>query len=114
MVSGMIVLVGRGECKFVAKAAAAQNAGAVGVIIVNNDEANADDVIRMATVTNQTVSIPVLMVSYNNGDLIKGLGSGTSVEFKFSLSGQCGTPVLLQFLMTEPDWISAPRPVPLL
>ena len=86
-VSGKFVLVGRGDCLFAEKAAAAQSAGAVGVIIVNNDQAHPDDVIPMWDYRTAAIaSIPVLMVSYNSGAQIQNLGSDISVEF----TGRCG------------------------
>ena len=87
-VAGKIVLIERatvpsgeqrGKNGFGIKALAAQNAGAAAVIFMNNDEAHPDDVIGMGS-TN-TVNIPVLMISHNEGVRIKGLGSDVPVIF---------------------------------
>ena len=80
-VSGKVVLIGRGGCTFANKAVAAQNAGAVGVIIVNDDEANPNTVRIMDDGdTGTSAAIPVLMVSYNGGTQIRNLGTGISVK----------------------------------
>ena len=97
-VSGKFVLVGRGTCTFVAKAVAAQEAGAVGVIIVNNDTENPNDVIKMTDAgTFMMVSVPVLMVSYTSGAQIQNLGSDISVE----TTGRRGNPEFLRFRLTD-------------
>lgn len=75
--SGKIALVDRGACTFVTKVGNAQDAGAVGVIIANNDDQAPDSVISMGG-TDATITIPSLMISYNAGGSMKSaLGSGT-------------------------------------
>ncbi|MCB0519466.1 MAG: T9SS type A sorting domain-containing protein [Lewinellaceae bacterium] len=76
--TGKIALIDRGECAFVLKAQEAQAAGAIAVIICNNDVANPDQIRGMAGDDMGTLSIPAAMVSYNNCSLIKAeLANGT-------------------------------------
>ena len=77
-VNGNIALIRRGDCPFVDKALYAQNAGAIGVIIMNNIDGN--PVAMGGSVTN--INIPVIMVSQAVGDAYEAallLGPVTSV-----------------------------------
>lgn len=65
-VAGKIAVVYRGICEFGAKALQAQNAGAVGVIIVNNEPGDVT-LVMAAGVNGGAVTIPVVMVSANVG-----------------------------------------------
>ncbi len=73
-ISGKIAMVQRGSCPFVQKVKNAQNAGAIGVVVYNN---------QTATVTamggsDATITIPSVFIEKNNGDYISGLlGSET-------------------------------------
>ena len=72
-VAGRLALVDRGTCTFVVKVKNAQNAGASGVIVVNNA---ASGVIQMGG-GDATITIPSLMISLTDGNTLKGqLGSG--------------------------------------
>lgn len=66
--AGKIAVVYRGNCEFGAKALNAQNAGAVGVVIVNNAPGAA--VGMAAGVNGGSVSIPVVMITQDAGALI--------------------------------------------
>jgi Zn-dependent metalloprotease len=69
---GAIALVDRGECLFVDKVGNAQRAGAVGVIVVNND---GDGLINMGG--EGTFVIPSVFVAQSDGELFKqNLGRG--------------------------------------
>ena len=66
--SGKIAVIRRGECEFGFKALAAQNEGAVAVIMVNNVEG---DAITMAGgAVGDQVTIPLFMVSDTDGENI--------------------------------------------
>ena len=68
-VAGKIAVVYRGVCEFGTKALNAQNAGAIGVVVVNNDPG--DGTIDMgAGADGPAVTIPVIMVSANVGQRI--------------------------------------------
>lgn len=68
--NGNIAVVYRGSCEFGAKALACQNAGATGVIIINNSNGNVN--LFGGLVGNQ-VTIPVLKVTQNNGQVLRNL-----------------------------------------
>lgn len=66
--TGKIVLIRRGTCSFESKAMVAQNAGAIGVIIMNN--AVGGSVFNMSEDAAITGTIPTLMISKEDGDLL--------------------------------------------
>jgi len=65
--TGAIALVDRGRCTFVEKVNHAQDAGAVGVIVVNN----APGAPEFMTGSDSGISIPSVMVSQADGDSIR-------------------------------------------
>lgn len=67
-VANKIALIDRGTCTFVIKVKNAQDAGAVGVIMVNNQ---GDDPIVMGGV-DATITIPAVMIGQSNGTILKG------------------------------------------
>ncbi|MCC6413090.1 MAG: M36 family metallopeptidase [Saprospiraceae bacterium] len=77
-VAGKIVMVDRGECEFGQKALNAQNAGAVGCIICNFEDAT----IGMAAGTvGGAVTIPVVMMTKSDCDLLRGyVGNGLNIS----------------------------------
>jgi MYXO-CTERM domain-containing protein len=68
-VTGKIVLVDRGMCTFKAKALNAQNAGAIGVILANNQGGPAPAM--PANPGGPPVTIPILSVSQADGNTLK-------------------------------------------
>ncbi|MCX7553754.1 M36 family metallopeptidase [Marinicella sp. S1101] len=67
--AGRIALVDRGACEFGLKALNAENAGAIGVVVVNND---GDGVISMGGgAQGGNVTIPALMVGQADGNTIR-------------------------------------------
>ena len=80
-VSGKIALIDRGECLFVNKVLNAQNAGAIGAIIVNNA---GDGVLTMGG-SNPSIEIPSTLIGQSDGDRIKqGLALGFTVNVTLS------------------------------
>jgi hypothetical protein len=77
--AGKIAVIYRNTCEFGAKALNAQNAGAVGVIIINRDP----EVLQMGGgVSGATVTIPVVMLSNTDGAiLVNQMQSGPVVVF---------------------------------
>lgn len=74
--AGKIALIDRGTCTFVAKAAAAQAAGAIAVIIGNNVSGAPPGM----TGSDPSVTIPVVSISQSDATAIKGqLGVGVFV-----------------------------------
>jgi len=75
--SGKLALIDRGSCAFVLKVEAAQNAGAVGVIIANNVPGNP---ITMGGTSN-LITIPSVMISLADGQALKArLAAGEVVN----------------------------------
>lgn len=75
-VSGKIALIDRGGCEFGAKALRAQTAGAIGVVIFNNAPGGSTPGMLAGAVGAQ-VTIPVVMLSYEDGQTIRtALASG--------------------------------------
>lgn len=72
-ISGKIALIRRGTCTFVLKVKAAQDAGAIGVIMMNNIDGTP---IPMGG-TDATIVIPSVMISKADGDILEAaLSSG--------------------------------------
>ncbi|HEX2570518.1 MAG TPA: M36 family metallopeptidase [Polyangia bacterium] len=76
--TGRIALVDRGTCNFTVKVLNAQNAGATGVIIMNNT--GADDAFAPGG-TERKVKIPSVMVSLNSGNVLR-TQSGTTAQLR--------------------------------
>jgi len=68
--SGRIALIDRGNCLFRDKVLRAQEAGAAGVIVANNDQDRPDSVLRMGG-DLPALEIPAVLVSFNGGQLLK-------------------------------------------
>ncbi len=80
---GKIVVIDRGNCTFITKVNAAQAAGAIAVVVVNNTPG---DPIVMGGAG--TADIPAVMISQADGDLIKAqLSAGEMVEITLSSGG---------------------------
>jgi len=76
--TGKIALIWRGTCEFGAKALAAQNAGAVAVVLVNNVAGG--PVGMAAGAVGASVTIPVFMISVDDGkDITAQLRGGNTV-----------------------------------
>ncbi|MCH8242919.1 MAG: M4 family metallopeptidase [Planctomycetes bacterium] len=71
---GRIALIDRGICSFLTKANHAADAGAVGVIVVNN---NGDTTFFMSG-CDPTMTIPSVMVGQSDGDILKGALPGVT------------------------------------
>ncbi|PZR30008.1 MAG: hypothetical protein DI535_00460 [Citrobacter freundii] len=65
--AGNIALVDRGSCNFAVKIKNIQNAGAIAVIVVNN----VSSAPFVMTGTDLTISIPSVMISQNDGNILK-------------------------------------------
>lgn len=75
-ISGKIAVIRRGVCTFVSKVKMAQDAGAIGVIIVNNDPLAGISMGGDATATG--ITIPAASMEFAPGeDMIAAMGIGT-------------------------------------
>jgi hypothetical protein len=75
--SGKIALIDRGTCAFVDKALHAQSAGAIGVIVANNQGGTTR--ITMGG-DSKRVRIPAVMISQNDGAAVKAMGAVNATE----------------------------------
>ena len=80
-VAGKIAIVRRGLCSFVSKAQAAQDAGAIAVIVVNSN-----NTVFTLNGTSTSITIPVTCMRLNDGNaIINALNQGDSVNLSMSL-----------------------------
>jgi hypothetical protein len=79
--SGKIAVIKRGDCTFIFKVKAAQSAGAIAAIIVNN----VDGIIGMSGADN-TITIPAISVSKEVGDAIIARMATSTVNVKLERS----------------------------
>jgi len=85
--SGNIAMVDRGTCAFAVKVQAAQDAGAIGVIVVNNVAGPAGSLGG----TSATITIPAVMVSQADGNLLKAeLANGLFASLQQSSTLRAG------------------------
>lgn len=81
--AGTVAIVDRGSCEFATKVLNAQNAGAIGVVIANNNTANPTEVFSPAAGADApSVTIPSVLVGYASGIALKGLGQVIATAFK--------------------------------
>ncbi len=89
--AGKIALIDRGSCGFTTKVANAQNAGAIGAIVVNNA---GNGVITMGG-NDPTITIPSAMVGRTDGNRIRQSACGDAAAFfggdRFQVSAQWKT-----------------------
>ena len=76
--AGKVAVIDRGTCDFSLKALNAQNAGAVAVIIANNQGGTAIFTMGAGSSANR-VRIPAVMVSQNDGVALHSTGGGPNV-----------------------------------
>ena len=82
-VAGNIALIDRGTCTFASKVKRAQDAGAIGVIMVNN----APGALTMGG-SDPTITIPAIGITQADGNDIKAqLGAGVSATIQFFPAG---------------------------
>ncbi|MFM9943957.1 MAG: T9SS-dependent M36 family metallopeptidase [Bacteroidia bacterium] len=87
-ISGQIALIDRGNCKFIEKVKFAQDKGAKAVIIINNISGNPSTMSGDGTIT---VTIPAIMISKADGDIIKNaLKTGVVKGSLYDSAGTAG------------------------
>lgn len=98
--NGNIALVDRGSCTFVTKVQAAQDAGAIGVIVVNNVAGPPSALGGVSA----TITIPSVMVSLDVGNLLKAeLANGVVVSLQESLTQRGGADLVGRPLVYTPN-----------
>jgi hypothetical protein len=99
-VSGRVALIDRGTCTFVTKVKNAQNAGASGVIMVNNVTGG---VIQMGG-GDAAIAIPALMVSLTDGSTLRSqLTAGVNATLLLDTSVPAGVDAQGRALMFAPS-----------
>jgi hypothetical protein len=100
-VGGHLALLDRGTCSFVTKAKNAQNAGAIGVIIVDNRlEIPAPGM----SGTDTSITIPAIMISQPDGATIAGqLSSGVNATLGLDLTIRAGADASGRGLLWTPN-----------
>jgi len=91
-INGKIAVIKRGNCPFTDKIQNAQNAGAVGVIVVNHNnptnDPNYSEYVNMYGVTDPLFTIPSIFVNLTDGDaIIAALNSGTTINATIANNG---------------------------
>lgn len=106
-VNGKIALVDRGVCTFAVKAKTCQNAGAVGVIVVNNAAGSPAPGLGGA---DPTVTIPTISLTQADGNTLRTalatrsrLHSGMFANMGLNLSVRAGANAAGQMLMFAPN-----------
>ncbi|NQY27894.1 MAG: hypothetical protein HRT69_00310 [Flavobacteriaceae bacterium] len=84
--TGKIALIRRGTCAFVIKVKAAQEAGAIGAIVMNNISGTP---IPMGG-TDATIIIPSVMISKEDGDILEAAMAGGAVTVTGALNEPSG------------------------
>ncbi|WP_188112019.1 PA domain-containing protein, partial [Aquimarina sp. RZ0] len=109
-VNGNIAIIRRGTCQFTQKVLNAQNAGAIGVVVVNNDGGNGSFAM---TGTGSGITIPAVMIGNADGNLyINDLLAGNTVNVSLTenLPSGCANPPET-FTYTGFQTLPAPLPV---
>lgn len=105
MIEGQIALIQRGECSFVSKVIRAQEAGAVGVIVTDEDEDNDQLFIAMADdTTGREATIPAAFVLGKNGHIIKSTLSRLSLPHAI-INIPVNISRIAPYKLRQPPWI---------
>lgn len=116
--AGQVALVDRGTCRFVVKAKNVQNAGAIGMVVVDNVAESPPP--QMAG-SDATVTIPSVIITQADGNTIEAsLPAGVSVELRIHPRLLAGASIGNRMLLYAPNpadpgssishWDSSARP----
>ena len=105
--TGKIAVVFRNSCEYSVKALNAQNAGAVGVIVVNR---NPNEVLAMGSGSQgANITIPVVMVDLIDGlALINSAATTPTVVFIGNVTGFCPPPSVISTNVVSCDQYTSP------
>ena len=102
-VSGKIALIDRGSCSFIIKTRNAQNAGAIGVIIADNDPANVPPP-GLGGGPDNTIMIPAVRITQADGNTIKAqIAAGVNGTLFADTSVLAGTDSARRPMMFAPN-----------
>jgi hypothetical protein len=102
--SGQIAVIDRGTCSAKLKAANAQNAGATGLIVVNNVAGSPAPSFADDPAVTTTITIPVVVLTQPDGNAIKGqLGSGVNGTLKLDTTVRAGADPTGKALLNTPN-----------
>jgi hypothetical protein len=102
-VSGKIALIDRGTCTFITKTRNAQNAGALGVIIADNDPAN-NPPPGLGGGPDNTITIPAVRITQADGNTIKGqLTAGVNAKLFVDVTALAGADSAGRPMMFAPN-----------
>jgi PA domain len=91
-VAGKVAIIDRGTCGFAVKVKNAQNAGATGVIVANNQTAAGIDQGPLGLAgTDASITIPTISIGTADGRAIKAAIPGVKVEFFTDATRLAGT-----------------------
>ncbi len=101
-VAGNIALVDRGSCFFTVKVKNAQNAGAIAVVVVDNQEGSPPPGLGGS---DPSINIPAVRITLEDGNLIKSVLATTpvNVTLALDLSVRAGADALGRALLNAPD-----------
>ena len=95
-VNGNIAVIQRGDCYFVDKVKNAQNAGAIGVLMINNVDGY--PIVMGGDDPDNTINIPSVMISKEDGQaVIDALSAGTAVHS--TISNNEGVEISIGFIV---------------
>ncbi len=104
-IAGRIALVDRGSCTFATKVKTCQDAGATGVIVVNNVPGSYPPAMGG---TDSTVTIPAVMVTKADGDSLKAhLGGGLNASLLVDPALRAGADARGRVMVYSPDTLDA-------
>jgi minor extracellular serine protease Vpr len=108
--SGKIALIRRGSCTFTTKVRNAQNAGAIGVVVINSQQG--DPIAMAQDGTTPVPTIPAVMVSITNGNAMAAV-SGSTVTVDGTnpqefFSDGSGSDILASFSSQGPPILQSP------
>jgi len=108
--SNEIALIRRGTCTFTTKVRNAQNAGAVGVIVINSQQG--DPIAMAQDGTTPVPTIPAVMVSITNGNAMAAIAPNTvtvdGTTPKEFFSDGAGADILASFSSRGPPLLQLP------
>ena len=100
-VAGKIALIDRGQCTFILKVKNCQNAGAIGVIVVN--DLDGTDPVGMSGI-DPTITIPSVRVTKADGDALRAvLASGVNVTMRTDPTRYAGADATGNVMLFAPN-----------